>query len=96
MLHEPAQKAKYDPASPYKTRLGLWMFLVYCIVYIGFVAINIIAPKMMESVVGSGLNLAVVYGMGLIIFAMILAVLYNSMCTKKEKELAAKNEEVAK
>ena len=37
----------------------------------------------------TGLNLAVVYGMGLIIFALILALIYNHLCTQKERELAS-------
>jgi uncharacterized membrane protein (DUF485 family) len=41
----------------------------------------------MERIIFSGLNLAVVYGIGLIIFALILALIYNSMCLKKEAEL---------
>jgi len=40
----------------------------------------------MERIIFSGLNLAVVYGIGLIVFALILAFIYNSMCSKKEAE----------
>ncbi|MBI9017599.1 MAG: DUF485 domain-containing protein [Phycisphaerae bacterium] len=96
MLHEPAQQAKPDPASAYKTRLGVQMFILYCIVYVGFVAINVIKPTLMENIICCGLNMAVVYGFGLIIFAMILAMIFNSMCTAKEKELATKDQEVTK
>jgi len=92
MLHEPAAKAGKDPASPYKMRLGVQMFFVYAIVYVGFVAINIIKPVLMEKIIFLGLNLAVVYGFGLIIFAMILALIYNSLCTKKENELKDQEE----
>ena len=41
----------------------------------------------------AGLNLAVVYGFGLIVLAMILALIYNWLCTRKEKELFAKQNE---
>jgi uncharacterized membrane protein (DUF485 family) len=87
MLHEPVKLEEKDNATPYKMRLGVWMFLAYLIVYSGFVAINVIKPVMMESVVLFGLNLAVVYGFGLIIFALILALIYNQLCKIKEKEL---------
>jgi uncharacterized membrane protein (DUF485 family) len=97
MLHEPAPDAGPDPASAYKTRLGLWMFLFYSLLYIGFVWINVAtAGKAMQTVVLAGLNLAVVYGMGLIIVALVMALIYNYLCTKREHELAAKRREVRK
>ena len=89
MLHEPAQQSGDDLASSYKSRLGVWMFLVYAAVYAGFVLINVLMPKAMNTIVVGGLNLAVLYGFGLIVFAMILALIYNWLCTKKEKELYA-------
>ena len=94
MLHEPAAKQDRDPASAYKTRLGVWMFLFYALVYAGFVAINLISPKAMESVVFAGLNLAVVYGFGLIVLALIMALIYNGFCVREERRLAAHDGEV--
>ena len=41
----------------------------------------------MEKEIFGGLNLAIVYGFGLIIFAILLGIVYNIFCTKKEKEL---------
>lgn len=88
MLHEPAGQSGADPASPYKTRLGSWMFLLYAAVYAGFVAISVGAPALMERQVAWGLNLAVVYGFFLIVFALLLALVYNALCSRKERELA--------
>jgi len=76
-----------DNASVYKVRIGIYMILLYALVYFGFIVINISNPLLMEKIIFSGLNLAVVYGIGLIIFALILALIYNSMCSKKEAEL---------
>ncbi len=87
MFHEPAAKQGHDPATEYKTRLGLWMFLFYGLIYAGFVAINLLWPSAMESIVALGLNLAVIYGFGLIVFALILAIIYNQACMKEEKRL---------
>ncbi len=92
MLHEPAAKVERDPASAYKTRLGVWMFLLYAIIYAGFVAINLVAPSRMEAIVLAGLNLAVVYGFGLIVFALVLALIYNAMCMREEKRLEPRKE----
>lgn len=88
MLHEPAQPVGKDPASPYKTRIGNRMFLLYALIYAGFVAIGVSRPAWMGIQVFAGLNLAVVYGFFLIAFALVLALLYNRMCGLKEKEMA--------
>ncbi len=87
MLHEPAVQEGEDHASAYKQRLGAWMFLIYALVYGAFVAINVARPPAMETIVVFGLNLAVVYGFGLIIFALILALIYDQACAAKEKSL---------
>ncbi len=97
MLHEPAKPVKDDPSSSYKAAVGVFMFIGYALIYGGFVAINVANPTVMERIVFAGLNLAVVYGIGLIVFALILAVIYNHMCTAKEKELnklSGQNKEV--
>lgn len=87
MAHGPSTEWGEDKASSYKTRLGLIMFFIYAVVYIGFIVINLANPKGMETVVLAGLNLAIVYGVGLIVFAILLGLLYNFLCTKKENEL---------
>jgi uncharacterized membrane protein (DUF485 family) len=88
MLHGPAQDSGPDPASRYKSRLGVVMCLIYTVIYAGFVLANVIAEgQVMQVMVFMGLNLAVVYGMGLIIFALVLALIYNAMCARKEKQL---------
>lgn len=87
MGHGPAVKLGKDNAQEYKTALGIKMFFVYTIVYIIFVAINVMNPTAMESIVFAGLNLAVVYGFGLIIFALVLAMIYNHFCTKAEDRM---------
>jgi uncharacterized membrane protein (DUF485 family) len=87
MLHEPAAQSGKDPASPYKTRIGTWMFILYALIYAGFVAINIGRPVLMEREIFGGLNLAVVYGFFLIVFALVLALIYNALCSAKEREL---------
>jgi uncharacterized membrane protein (DUF485 family) len=87
MLHEPAVKTGPDPAFLYKRRLGAWMFLLYALVYAGFVVINLVRPGAMEIVLFGGLNLAVVYGFGLIVFALLLALVYSRACGRREKRL---------
>ena len=57
-------------------KLGLWLFAVYLTFYTAFVLINAYAPEMMEREIG-GLSLALLYGFGLIIVALVLAVVYG-------------------
>ncbi len=92
MLHEPSLPVGKDPAGPYKTKLGIRMFVGYCIFYAGFVAINLLSPLAMAKTVFMGLNLATCYGFALIIVALIAALIYNAMCSRKEAELADKTD----
>lgn len=87
MLHEPAAQSGKDPAFPFKRRLGVRLFLVYALIYAAFIAINVVNPRIMETILFSGLNLAVIYGFGLIAFALVLALVYSAVCSKREKEL---------
>ena len=87
MLHKPASQAEKDNASDWKARLGIKLFWVYCAVYMLFVGIAVFATETMKIPVLAGTNLAVIYGMGLIVFAIILGLFYNHFCTKKEKEM---------
>lgn len=87
MLHEPAESSGADHASDYKMRLGAWMFALYGLAYAGFVVINLANPVLMEKTVFYGLNLAVTYGFGLIVFALVLALIYNTMCGNEERRV---------
>ena len=44
MGHGPAVKLGKDNASSYKTKIGIRMFIIYTLVYAGFVAINATSP----------------------------------------------------
>jgi len=88
VFHEPAAQGGKDPAAPFKSRLGVIMFVVYALVYAGFVAINLTSPGAMETETILGLNLAVFYGFFLIVFALVLALIYTLICSAKEAELA--------
>ena len=93
MLHEPAAPAGRDPASEVKKKIGIRMFMAYGVVYAGFVLINTFIPKLMGKKVVFGLNLAVTYGFGLIVLAIVAGLIYNSICTRKEDEMEALEKE---
>lgn len=84
MHHGPAVKLKKDAATPFKQRLGVIMFFIYGAIYAGFVGINVMAPALMEKRVLLGMNLACVYGFGLIVIALVLALIYNQKCLALE------------
>ncbi len=75
-----------DHAAAFKSRLGIRLFSFYSLVYFGFVLLNTISPATMGLPVG-GLNLAIVYGFGLILFALLLAFIYNARCSRAEERL---------
>ena len=52
----------------------------------GFVVINAANPGLMQKTV-LGQTLAVTYGFGLLFLALVLAVIYNYLCTAAEKRL---------
>lgn len=76
-----------DFGSEYKTRVGLVLFAVYGLLYTGFVLVNTFAPRTMEAPFLWGVNLAVTYGMVLILAAIVLGLVYNWLCTKEEDRL---------
>jgi len=86
MLHEPAAKMAEDKAYGYKSKLGVKLFAIYCFIYAGFVFISAFAPKVMQTKIIFGLNLAITYGFGLIIFAIVLGLFYNRLCKKAENK----------
>jgi uncharacterized membrane protein (DUF485 family) len=62
------------------SRNGLILFAVYLLFYGGFVFINTFDPTSMERTPIAGLNLAVLYGFGLIIGAVVLSAVYGVLC----------------
>ena len=84
MAHGPATEWKTEKSEGFKTKLGLIMFAIYVPMYLIFVFICVFNQKLMAMDVGS-LNLAIVYGFFLIVLAIIQALIYNYLCSKREK-----------
>jgi uncharacterized membrane protein (DUF485 family) len=61
-------------------RLGLRLFFVYALFYGGFVLVNAFATEWSEWEPIDGLNLAVLWGFALILFAFFLALIYGIWC----------------
>lgn len=92
MNHEPSIKLGRDKASGKKSKLGVWLFVIYTIIYAGFVAIGVSDYELFKIKIFGGQNLAVVYGFGLIILAILMGVVYNFICTKYENKMNKKEE----
>ncbi len=87
--HGPAAPSEPDdPAvSARNARYGLVLFTVYFAFYAAFVALNAFWPDVMSLPVG-GVNLAVSYGLGLIVAAIVLALVYSWLCRSPAKRQA--------
>jgi uncharacterized membrane protein (DUF485 family) len=66
--------------STRNSRIGLALFAVYLIFYGAFVLISAFSPQMMEATPLAGVNLAIWYGFGLIVGAILLALIYGIAC----------------
>ncbi len=85
MLHEPAASPPdQEHAIDEKARLGVKLFIVYCLVYVGFVVVSTWKPKLMGAEILHGVNLAVIYGFGLIGLAIVMGLVYHLICSHQE------------
>ncbi len=66
----------HAPTVARNARVGLWLFGVYLLLYGGFMALNAFYPQRMAQPVMAGVNLAVTYGLVLIVAAFVLALIY--------------------
>ncbi len=64
-----------DVGKEARSRYGLRLFAVYLIFYVGFMALNVIDPLAMGRPFGPA-NLAIMYGLFLIVAALVLAIIY--------------------
>lgn len=76
-----------DPAiSSRNARYGMILFLFYLAIYGGFVGLNAFRRDWMEWTPALGLNLAVLYGLALIVIAMVLALAYCWLCRARRTD----------
>jgi uncharacterized membrane protein (DUF485 family) len=70
------------------SRFGLILFALYLLLYAGFVLLAAFSPQAMEVTPFAGVNLAIWYGFGLIIAAIVLAFLYGWALRPANRELS--------
>lgn len=69
-----------DAVERRKILIGVRMTVLYSLVYAGFVGLSVFQPTWMGANAVLGLNLAVAYGLGLIVIAIVFALVYNRLC----------------
>lgn len=74
-------------------RMGFVLFVVYLVLYGGFVLLNTFSPQTMEATPFAGINVAIWYGFGLIIAALILALIYGALCKADGDETSSTTED---
>jgi uncharacterized membrane protein (DUF485 family) len=77
----PQNNAPPPQAQGRNARLGLWFFGIYCILYGGFMGLTAFSFSTLGKPV-AGVNWAILYGMALIVAALVLAVIYMFLCTR--------------
>jgi uncharacterized membrane protein (DUF485 family) len=76
----PSVDDETEEVAARNARRGMILFLIYLVVYVVYVGLNAFKPTVMDAVPLLGVNLAVLYGVGLIVLAMVLALVYAWLC----------------
>lgn len=64
-------------AEQRKSAIGVRMTIIYAIIYSGFVVLSVFFPSLLGIKALFGLNLAITYGLALILIAILFAIIYN-------------------
>src|SRR3954471_10253733 len=82
---------EHPTISAANARAGLVLFFIYLAFYAGFMGLAAFAPQAMGRPVLGGVNLAITYGMGLIIGALVIAALYMAACARNARFFGQRN-----
>ena len=80
--HENVREDEHPQLVARNTRTGLALFAIYLVLYAGFMGLSTFAPAVMKVRPFGGINLSVLYGFGLILAALILAIVYLFLCSR--------------
>ncbi len=75
-----------DAEARRNARVGLWLFAIYCLAYGGFMVLTAFFPNIIGSRPFGGINLAIIYGFGLIVGALLLALVYLVVCRDRGQQ----------
>jgi uncharacterized membrane protein (DUF485 family) len=82
VLHDHAQADEPEDAvaSARNARIGRKLFIAYLALYVGYVWLVAFRPDLMAKLPWGGVNTAVLYGFGLIVAALVTALVYGLVC----------------
>ena len=75
----------------FNRRFGLALFFVYLAAYGAFVYLSAFRADLMAAHAVAGVNIAVVYGFGLIVAALVLALIYLKVCVHVDEPAAGEH-----
>lgn len=76
----PLPPSSQEPEDGRGTSYGRILFIVYLFFYGGYVFLTAFAPDQMNRTPLGGINLSVLYGLGLIFLAILMAIVYDLLC----------------
>ena len=79
---------EHPQQSAQNARVGLWLFAVYFTAYAVFIGLAVAWPGALAWITPLGINLAVAYGIGLILGAVLLALVYMAFCRRNADRFA--------
>lgn len=83
--HENVREEEHPELVARNTRIALVLFAIYCLLYGGFIYMSLFAPAAMKSQPFGGMNLAILYGLVLIVAALVLAIIYLYLAGRDHK-----------
>jgi uncharacterized membrane protein (DUF485 family) len=81
-LREPDEHPEVSAAN---ARSGLVLFFFYLLFYGGFVALAAFAPEAIGRPASGGVNVAITYGLSLILGAFVVAAMYMWACSRNAR-----------
>jgi len=82
---KPSAADDHPDVTAANARAGLVLFFIYLAFYAGFMVLAAFAPQAMGRPVLAGVNLAITYGMALIVGALVVAALYMWACARNAR-----------
>ena len=76
---------EHAPTVARNARYGMALFVVYLMLYAGFVFASAFGPAWMALRPWAGVNVAIWYGFGLIFSALLVALVYCWLCRGRER-----------
>jgi uncharacterized membrane protein (DUF485 family) len=92
-MRKNTKMSDYKTKTKYNQELGFLLFMLYGTVYAGFVIISVYDVGLMDRIMPFEINLAVFYGMGLIVLALLLSIVYSGLCNSRERKSDQENQQ---